>query len=240
MRDVVSAVLVPAPLVAPRRCISSRPRAGGVVRMGPPLPSREIGHAKGGKNASVTVGAWLDYACPFSAKFHATFVEKVLPHYGDDVRLLVYHQVQPWHPQSTMLHEAAIAVADVGGNDAFWKFSSALYATQSDFFDANAWDKSRAQIYDELAALAETSAGVSAMDVSARLTRVVDPDGAALNTGNASTQTLKFHVKLGRQFGVHVSPTATLNGMVCDTSSGWGLDEWRAFLDPHVKAAKAA
>ena len=54
------------------------------------------------------------------------------------------------------------------------------------------------------------------------------------------TQTLKFHVKLGRQFGVHVSPTATLNGMVCDTSSGWGLDEWRAFLDPHVKAAKAA
>ena len=35
MRDVVSAVLVPAPLVAPRRCISSRPRAGGVVRMGP-------------------------------------------------------------------------------------------------------------------------------------------------------------------------------------------------------------
>ena len=126
----------------------------------------------------MTVGAWLDYACPFSAKFHETFVEKVLPHHGDDVRLLVYHQVQPWHPQSTMLHEAAIAVADVGGNDAFWKFSSALYATQTDFFDANAWGKSRAQIYDELAALAETSAGVSAMDVSARLARVVDPDGA--------------------------------------------------------------
>jgi hypothetical protein len=31
-----------------------------------------------------------------------------------------------------------------------------------------------------------------------------------------------------------VSPTTTLNGMVCDTSSGWSLDQWKEFLDPHV------
>ena len=47
-------------------------------------------------------------------------------------------------------------------------------------------------------------------------------------------------MKLGRQTGIHVSPTTTLNGMVCDTSSSWDLEQWRAFLDPHVQAAKSA
>ena len=60
---------------------------------------------------------------------------------------------------------------------------------------------------------------------------------ATLAAGNACTQELKFHVKLGRQTGIHVSPTTVLNGMVCDTSSGWGLEQWKEFLDPHVVGA---
>ena len=54
------------------------------------------------------------------------------------------------------------------------------------------------------------------------------------NGGTLVTQKLKFHVKLGRQLGIHVSPTCCLNGLICDTSSGWTLEEWTAFLDPHV------
>ena len=204
--------------------------------MGPPLPSRELGHVAGGESASVTVAAWLDYACPFSAKFYKTFTEQVLPHYGDAVKFVVYHQVQPWHPQSTLLHEAAIAVTMVGGEDAFWKFSTALYASQTDFFDANVYDKSRTQIYRELAA-SPAHPRTSPRRMSCPSSRRVAEEGS-LNTGNATTQTLKFHVKLGRQTGIHVSPTTTLNGMVCDTSSGWTLDQWKEFLDPHVHASK--
>ena len=236
MSVAASVHLARPPLPFPRRAASARPRTSCIVRMGPPLPSRELGHVAGGESASVTVAAWLDYACPFSGKFYKTFTEQVLPHYGDAVKFVVYHQVQPWHPQSTMLHEAAIAVTMVGGEDAFWKFSTALYASQTDFFDANVYDKSRTQIYRELAALAAASAGVSEADVMSKLERVVEE--GSLNTGNATTQTLKFHVKLGRQTGIHVSPTTTLNGMVCDTSSGWTLDQWKEFLDPHVKASK--
>lgn len=202
--------------------------------MGPPLPSRELGHVLGGEGAAVTLAVWLDYACPFSKRFHDTFTKQVLPHYGDKIKFVVYHQVQPWHPQSTMMHEAAIAVSKVGGEEAFWKFSEALYAAQTDFFDANTYDKSRAAIYDELAGLAATSAGVKKEDVMAKLLRV-EVEGQ-LNTGNECTQELKFHVKLGRQTGIHVSPTTLLNGMVCDTSSGWSLDQWQEFLDPHIAA----
>lgn len=146
--------------------------------------------------------------------------------------------LRPRHPQSTLMHETAIAVTKVGGEEAFWKFSKALFAAQTDYFDANTWDKSRAAIYAQLCALAASSAGVSEEKTLALLARM--EEGGQLNGGNACTQELKFHVKLGRQTGIHVSPTTLLNGVVCDTSSGWGLDEWKEFLDPHVTAAKAA
>ena len=51
------------------------------------------------------------------------------------------------------------------------------------------------------------------------------------NPGNAMTQQLKFYVKLGRQTGVHVSPSAYVNGLFADTSSGWSESEWHAFFD---------
>ena len=175
--------------------------------------------------------------CPFCKKFYDTFTEQVLPAYGDKIKFVVYHQVQPWHPQSTYLHEAALAVTKVGGEDAFWKFSKALFGSQTDYFDANVWDKSRADIYAQLSKLAATSTGVSESDVAALLSRT-EVEGS-LNTGNDVTQELKFHIKLGRQTGIHVSPTTQLNGMVCDTSSGWSLDDWKEFLDPHVNAAAA-
>ena len=65
-------------------------------------------------DAPVTLSAWLDYACPFSAKLFKTVTTQVLPHYGDKV-LVFYHHLQRWHPQSSMLHEAAIGVYDLGG-----------------------------------------------------------------------------------------------------------------------------
>ena len=190
----------------------------------------------GGESAKVTLATWLDYACPFSAKAYKTLVEQVGPHYGSDLKVVFYQQVQPWHPQSTMMHEAAVAVHQLAGADGFYKFSSALMENQADFFDANVWDKSRSDLYKELAKLASASAGVPEEDVLGKLERVVKE--GSLNTGNACTQEIKFHVKLGRQIGIHVSPTTTLNGMVCDTSSSWDLDRWREFLDPHVEAAK--
>ena len=42
---------------------------------------------------------------------------------------------------------------------------------------------------------------------------------------------MKFYVKLGRQTGVHVSPSVLVNGLAVDTSSGWTREEWFAFFD---------
>jgi len=85
--------------------------------MGPPIPpaASHIGHHVGPATAKVHLGVYLDYCCPFSAKSYRMLFGQVVPHLGDRIRVSFYHQVQSWHPQSAYMHEAALAVAKVGG-----------------------------------------------------------------------------------------------------------------------------
>lgn len=221
-----------------RPAARGRAAAAAQAKMGgPPLPSTPLG-VRLGSAEMPTLECWLDFACPFCAKFYVNFVENTLPKYAGELSFVFQHQVQPWHPQSTLMHEAAIATRRVGGDEAFWKFSAALYRRQSEFFDVNTWHESRSAIYKRLAALAEESAGVSAADVLALLQ--LDPEALAagqINPGTCVTTELKWYVKFGRQTGIHVSPTTTFNGLVCDTSSGWTTEQWSEFLDPRLPSA---
>jgi hypothetical protein len=61
-------------------------------------------------------------------------------------------------------------------------------------------------------------------------------DAGQKNPGNAVTQDMKWEIKSSRQLSMHVSPTTTLNGLVCDTSSSWTLSQWRELLEPVLLA----
>lgn len=202
--------------------------------MAPPIPpsADHIGHSVGG--GKVHIGVYLDYCCPFSAKMYKTLFGQVAPNYGNKLKVTFHHQVQPWHPQSTMMHESALAVAKVAGDDAFWKFSAALMETAETYYDVNTFDMTRRQIYESLAELA-ASVGV---DKAAVLEELFLSEAALAegqkNPGNGVTQSLKWEVKASRQMSMHVSPTTTLNGLVYDTSSGWTLGQWKELLDPIV------
>ena len=53
------------------------------------------------------------------------------------------------------------------------------------------------------------------------------PDGS----GTPVTKRLKQYVKHHRQFSIHVTPTAVVNGIADPgVSSGWGGDEWEKYL----------
>lgn len=41
--------------------------------------------------------------------------------YADKVQVVFRQQIQPWHPSSTLVHEAAVGVVQLGGD--FWRFS---------------------------------------------------------------------------------------------------------------------
>lgn len=163
----------------------------------------------------------------------------VVPSYmrrDPDALKVVFHQTpQPWHPQGIFLHEAALAV-QIAKPEAYPAIYAQLFdAADARFNDAETYDKSRAEIYQELAELA-VACGV---ELEAFLTvLMLDTTGGAKNSGNSATTALKLVTKHHRQRGIHVTPTCAVNGIVCDTSSGWTLPEWQAMIDPLVGEAE--
>ncbi len=88
-------------------------------------------HIRGNPQATVTLIEYSDFECPFCKRHHAT-VQKILDTYKDDVNL-VFRQfpLTSIHPHAQKAAEAAECAADLGGNDAFWRYHDGLFAMES-------------------------------------------------------------------------------------------------------------
>jgi hypothetical protein len=160
------------------------------------------------------ISSVLDYVCPFSKKQFDTFYNDVAPiveqKYSNDLQVIFRQQIQPWHPSSTLVHEAAVAVLRTDPSK-FWPFSAALFDKQTEYFDVNVVNETRNQTYKRLAKLA-AGVGLDESKIYSQL-EISDkpgPDGS-LNSGNQVTNDLKLLIKAGRLVGVHVSPTVLFN-----------------------------
>jgi len=73
-----------------------------------------------------TIELYLDYVCPFSTKMFNTIYTSVFPliekKYASHVQVIFRQQIQPWHPSSTLVHEAGVAVLKLQPAK-FWAFS---------------------------------------------------------------------------------------------------------------------
>ena len=119
--------------------------------------------------------------------------------YPAQVQFILRQQIQPWHPSSTLVHEAATAVLRLAPNK-FYEFSNALFEHQKEYFDVNVVHESRNQTYKRLAKLAGTT-GVEE-DKVFDLLEVADKPGddGSLNIGNKVTDDVKLMVKVGEFF----------------------------------------
>lgn len=179
--------------------------------------------------APLKIELFLDLCCPFSKKMFQVVAGSVAPANTGKAAFLLRQVPQPWHPQSSYMHEAAMAVLSVAGPEKYMSYVSAVFENQEKFFDDQVWDKSRCEIYTELASLA-APLGV---DPEAVMEKLRTGKG---NSGNAVTQNLKWATKLHRVRGVHVTPTAYLNGLEAGViSSGWSPEEWQNFVDFHAE-----
>lgn len=82
----------------------------------------ELDHIRGNMDADVVIIEYSDIECPFCKRFHGT-MNQVVETYGDQVAWVYRHfplesihrNARPWAIESE-------CVAEIGGNDAFWKY----------------------------------------------------------------------------------------------------------------------
>ncbi|RMZ83429.1 hypothetical protein DV737_g1592, partial [Chaetothyriales sp. CBS 132003] len=187
-----------------------------------------------------TAAAMLILNALTHAKLFNTFYNHVYPtlrakYSSPGIRVIFRQQIQPWHPSSTLVHEAGAAVLRTAP-DRFWEFSRVLFESQKEFFDVSVVNEVRNQTYARLAKLAASVEGIDEAKIL-KLLKVSDKPGedGALNTGNETTNDVKLMVKMNRLTGVHVTPTVVWNGVVEGSiSSSWTKEQWEEWLDKNA------
>jgi len=174
----------------------------------------------------------------FSAKMFNTVYNSVFPlireKYSSKVQIIFRQQIQPWHPSSTLCHEAGVAVLKLQPAK-FWEFSKALFADAQSFYDVNVVNETRNQTYERLSKIG-AKAGIDESEMY-KLLHISDKPAAdgSLNTGNGVTDEVKVLVKMNRMQGVHVTPTVVFNGVVENgISSGFDKGQWEEWLEKNV------
>jgi len=80
-------------------------------------------HIRGNPAASVKIVEYSDTECPFCKAFHAT-LQKATAEYGDDVAWVYRHfPLDQLHSKARKEAIALECAANLGGNDAFWKYA---------------------------------------------------------------------------------------------------------------------
>eukprot|EP00871_Galdieria_phlegrea_P005264 jgi/Galph1/5739/GphlegSOOS_G4390.1 len=120
---------------------------------GPPLPRKKVGFSLGPSSAPIELEVFLDYCCPYSKTAYIKLVDSIIPAMNNQVNFVFQNQIQPWHPQSTCMHEAALAVGRVAPKQ-FFAYSRLLFEHQEEYFDGVCYKKTREQIYEQLCRLA--------------------------------------------------------------------------------------
>lgn len=116
---------------APQQPLAVAPSPTGAPQQpsapaGPVKPVDAKDHVRGAKNAKVTLIEYSDFECPF-CKRHSPTMDQVLKEYPNDVRVVFRHYPLSFHQNAPKQAEASECVAEIAGNDAFWKFHDKLF-----------------------------------------------------------------------------------------------------------------
>lgn len=92
-------------------------------------------HSIGSDKAKVTLVQFSDFQCPYCQRIHPT-VKKILEDYDGKVQVIFRHfPLESIHPNARPAANASECIADLGGDDAFWKFADEAFANQSSLSD---------------------------------------------------------------------------------------------------------
>ena len=92
-------------------------------------PVDDTDYVRGNPNAPILVIEYSDYDCPFCKNFHETMT-RIMEEYGVTGKVAwAYRQfpLEQLHPNAPRLSEAAFCAGELGGTDAYWKFSDLIF-----------------------------------------------------------------------------------------------------------------
>lgn len=108
----------------------NKPSAAPTAVANPDIrPVDDTDAVRGNPNAPITVIEYSDYDCPFCKNFHDT-MNTIMKEYGVTGKVSwVYRQfpIAQLHPNAPRISEAAYCAQELGGADAFWKFSDLIF-----------------------------------------------------------------------------------------------------------------
>lgn len=88
-------------------------------------------HVRGAKNPEVLMISYSDYECPFCARFHPTALQ-ALDEYKDKLAFVYRHfPLDSIHPNARPAAVASECIAQLGGVEAFWKFTDYIFENQT-------------------------------------------------------------------------------------------------------------
>ncbi len=96
-------------------------------------PITEKDHIRGNPNAPIQIVEYSDFDCPYCRVFHDTMT-RIMADYGAGGKVMwVYRQfpIVQLHPNAPKISEASECVAELKGNEAFWKFTDAVYNSRT-------------------------------------------------------------------------------------------------------------
>jgi protein-disulfide isomerase len=92
-------------------------------------PITEADHIRGNPNAPLIIVEYSDFDCPYCQRFHVT-MQKVMDEYGPGGEVAWVYRHMPLtslHPSAGHIAAASECVAELGGDEAFWKFADMIF-----------------------------------------------------------------------------------------------------------------
>ena len=83
-------------------------------------------HVLGNPKAEIVIVEYSDIECPFCKQFHNT-LNQLVKEYGPSGKLAWAFRHFPVHTNSIKEGEAIECAAEIGGNDAFWKYTDMIF-----------------------------------------------------------------------------------------------------------------
>jgi protein-disulfide isomerase len=175
------------------------------------LEQQAKGPSRGPANSSLQLVEFSDFQCPHCKEAQPT-VERLLKDYPQARFVSQMFPLRNIHSEAEKAAETGVCVAKIGGNDAFFKFTDAIYANQ-------------AQLTPEGSA--------EALGSAAKTAGVDDAKVKACVAEPSTKAAVDASIQLGQEIGVNQTPMLVVNGRLLPL--GIPYDQLKKIIDYDMK-----